>query len=532
MKAFVQLFTKISLTTKTNDPVIPLVEYFEQATEADKLWAIALLTHHRPKRIVSTTLLKKWALEISELPHWLFDESYQLVGDLTETIALILPVEPIDNNNSLSYWINYIKNLVKLTEIEKKEKVATAWNSLKKEERLIFNKLITGGFRVSISQKLMVEALAKYTQQAENILSHKLTSDWTPETTTFKELIFSKSALDDISNPYPFHLAYHLTDFPNTLGDKENWQAERKWDGIRGQIIIRDNSLFTWSRGAELITKKLPEYHSFSNLLPNGTVIDGEILAFKDGSPLPLNILEARLGRKNLTKKHLQEAPVVLVAYDLLELESIDIRSQPLSFRRKQLEALIKNIDTNGVLLFSGNIDFKDWDDLEKERANARQYHSEGLMLKRKDSLYQSGRKKGDWWKWKVEPLVIDAVMLYAQKGDNSRRNLYTHFTFALWENDQLIPFTKASLGLEEEELKEIADFVKKNTVERFGPVRSIQPALVFEIEFEGIQESARHKSGVVLKHPKIKRWRKEKLIDNANTLKDLKDLLKLYFIK
>ncbi|MEM6320549.1 MAG: ATP-dependent DNA ligase [Bacteroidota bacterium] len=532
MQAFTDLFIKIDQTTKTNAKVDALVNYFDQADESDKLWTMAILSHRRPKRTVSTTLLRTWAAEISQIPSWLFEESYHVVGDLAETISLVLPLPTKTSNHSLTYWINYVKSLGVLEEPEKKEKVMTAWESLDKDGRFIFNKLITGGFRIGVSQKLMVKALAKHTQQEASALSHRLMGNWTPDTTTFEELILSESALDDISKPYPFYLAYALEDNPETLGSPSDWQAERKWDGIRGQVIIREGEVFVWSRGEELVTDKYPEYHDFVNTLPNGTVIDGEILAFRDGKPLPFNVLQTRIGRKKVAKKHLQDAPVVLVAYDLLEWNGEDLRNEPLSVRREKLEKLVKNTDTNNRLLFSDSLSFNTWEKLAEERANARQYHSEGLMIKRKDSVYKSGRKRGDWWKWKVDPLIIDAVMIYAQRGHGRRANLYTDYTFAVWDGEKLVPFTKAYSGLTDKEFREVTKFVNKNTVEKFGPVRSVKPELVFEIAFEGINESKRHKSGVALRFPRISRWRQDKPAHEANTIEDLKDLLNTYALK
>lgn len=506
-----------------------MADYFKIAGEEDKLWTIAILSHRRPKRTVTTTFLRQWAAETGNIPHWLFEDSYHVVGDLAETIALILPNKKADSNHSLTYWINYIKNLKDLSETEKRDKVVFAWSVLDKDERFIFNKLITGGFRMGVSQKLMIKGLSKATDIEENILMHRLMGNWTPDQTTFEDLIFSENPLDDISKPYPFYLAYALDTEPEALGSPDEWQAERKWDGIRGQLIIRNGEIFVWSRGEELVTNKFPEYMALANILPDGTVLDGEILPFKDDQPLTFNNLQTRIGRKNVTKKILESVPVILMAYDLLEWQSKDIRDQPLSFRRQLLEELVAQYDTEGKLLLSDIVPFSSWKDLALERANSRAYFSEGLMLKKQNSVYKSGRKKGDWWKWKVDPLVIDAVMIYAQRGHGRRANLYTDYTFAVWDGKKLVPFTKAYSGLTDAEFRAITNFVRKNTLDRFGPVRAVKPELVFEIAFEGIQESKRHKSGVALRFPRMSRWRKDKTAEEANTLEDLKALLQLY---
>ncbi|MEL7120107.1 MAG: ATP-dependent DNA ligase [Bacteroidota bacterium] len=529
MKHFAQLFTQLDQTTKINPKVDALSHYFSQVDPSDRMWTIAILSHRRPKRTVTTTLLRHWAAEYSKIPLWLFEDSYHVVGDLAETITLVLPPPQKSSSESLTYWIEYIIGLGELEEEEKKEKVWSAWNALTRAERYIFNKLITGNFRVGVSQKLMTRALSQYTGIGENKLAHRLMGKWTPQNSTFDELILTEDPLEDISRPYPFYLAYALEDEPQDLGTLEDWQAEYKWDGIRGQLIVRNEELFVWSRGEELVTDKFPEYHPLTELLPDGTVIDGEILPFDNGQPLGFNVLQTRIGRKNVTKNILKKAPVILMAYDLLEFDGEDWRERPLSERRQKLEELVKEYPTEGIVQLSRLVDGNSWEELTEARENAREQLSEGLMLKRKSSTYRSGRKKGDWWKWKVDPLLIDAVMIYAQRGHGRRANLFSDFTFAVWKGEELVPFTKAYSGLTDKEFNEITQWVNKNTLERFGPVRSVKPIHVFEIAFEGIQASSRHKSGVALRFPRISRWRRDKPVNEANTLDDLKKMLELY---
>ena len=529
MKDIAHMFSQLDQTTKTNAKVQALADYFAKAREEDRLWTVAILSHRRPKRTVNTTLLRAWAAEFGKIEPWLFEESYHIVGDLAETIALVLPPPETITDLPLAFWIDYIKGLGALEEEEKKERVLAAWKQLDFQERFIFNKLITGGWRVGVSQKLMVRALGKYLDQDENTLAHRLMGNWTPDDTTFDDLLLSENPLDDISKPYPFYLAYALEDEPEELGEVSEWQAERKWDGIRGQLIIRDGEIFVWSRGEELITDKFPEYRPLVNLLPPGTVIDGEILPFKEGQILTFNDLQTRIGRKNVTKKILEKAPVVLMAYDLIEYQGEDIRSRPMSERRALLEQLLEAYPTGGLVQLSPTLEVSNWEALRVARAESRLHHSEGLMLKRRSAPYQSGRKRGDWWKWKVDPLVIDAVMIYAQRGHGRRANLYTDYTFAVWNGEALVPFTKAYSGLTDAEFREVTRWVNKNTIERFGPVRSVQAELVFEIAFEGIAKSTRHKSGVALRFPRISRWRKDKPKEEANTLEDLQKMLELY---
>jgi len=493
------------------------------------MWAMAILSHRRPKRTVKTSLLRQWAAELADIPLWLFEESYHKVGDLAETIALVLPPAEKQHDASLAQWIAVIKNLDKKEEAFKKATVIDALQGLTYNERFVFNKLITGSFRVGVSQKLMMRALAKFEDQDENTIAHRLMGNWTPDTITYEALIRAENPLDDISRPYPFYLAYAIDGEPENLGNPDDWQVERKWDGIRGQLIIREDNLFVWSRGEELVTDKFPEYHPLTDLLPNGTVIDGEILPFKDGLPLTFNVLQTRIGRKNVTKKILESAPVILMAYDLLEYEGEDIRQRPLRERRALLEKILIEHPTNDIIKLSEIVEIDQWEQAAAARADSRAHFSEGLMIKRLDSDYKIGRKKGDWWKWKVDPLTIDAVMIYAQQGSGRRANMYTDYTFAVWDGDNLVPFTKAYSGLTDKEFNKITAWVRKNTKERFGPVRSVKPELVFELAFEGINLSTRHKSGVALRFPRMSRWRKDKPASEANTLKDLKDLLKLY---
>ncbi len=529
MKRFAQLFVQLDQTTKINIKVKALADYFAEAPDEDKLWTIAILSHRRPKRTVTTTLLRQWASEYGKIPLWLFEESYHVVGDLAETITLVLPERKNIIEKSLTHWIHFIKELDGLEEVQKKEQIWYAWNGLSKAERYIFNKLITGNFRVGLSQKLMVRSLSKYTGIEENLLAHRIMGNWSPDENTFEQLILSENPLDDISKPYPFYLAYALEDPPEELGPLSEWQVERKWDGIRGQIIIREGKVFVWSRGEELVTDKFPEYHQLAKAIPDGTVLDGEILAFKDGQPLGFNTLQTRIGRKNVSKNILKKAPVILMAYDLLEWQGEDCRQEPMEKRRILLEGLVSKYDTGGILLLSDLVEVDTWDLVAKEREQSRNHFSEGLMLKKKDSVYQAGRRKGDWWKWKVDPLTIDAVMIYAQRGHGRRANLFTDFTFAVWNGEQLVPFAKAYSGLTDKEFQEITSWVRKNTIDRFGPVRSVTPTFVFEIAFEGIRASTRHKSGVALRFPRIKRWRKDKPVKEANTLDDLKEMLKNY---
>ncbi|KIN60430.1 DNA ligase [Sulfitobacter noctilucae] len=531
MKRFATLFNAIDQSTKTTVKVAALAAYFSEAEDADKLWTVALFSGRRPKRAVTTTRLREWAAEVADVPLWLFEDSYAIVGDLAETIALVLPPNTTSDNRSLSQWIADLRGLADVDEPERKAFVLDAWRRLGGTERFVFNKLITGGFRVGISQKLMTRALAKSTAKPEPEMAHRLMGNWHPDTDTWHSLIEAEDASADASRPYPFYLAYALEDGPENLDTPEDWRAEWKWDGIRGQLILRDGSYFVWSRGEELMTDRFPELARAIDHLPSGTVLDGELLVWLPDAaqPASFNALQARIGRKTVPKKLLTESPVVLHAYDLLEWEGQDIRDMPFAERRALLEAACADLPVDAPVKLSPQLKFSTWDDLATLRATAREENAEGLMLKRADSPYLSGRKKGDWWKWKLDPLTIDAVMIYAQSGSGRRANLFTDFTFAVRNGDDLVPFTKAYSGLTDAEFRKITAWVKKNTLQRFGPVRQVTPHHVFEIAFEGIQASTRHKSGVALRFPRMKRWRQDKPLAEANTLDDLNEMLRIY---
>ena len=531
MKRFAELFAAIDQSTKTTVKVAALADYFSDAPEADKLWTVALFSGRRPKRAVTTTRLREWASEAADVPLWLFEESYAIVGDLAETISLVLPPNPTQDDRPLSHWIGALRQLRDMEEAERKAFVLDCWRVLGGTERFLFNKLITGGFRVGVSQKLMTRALAQATGKPEAELAHRLMGNWHPDEVNWHALIEAEDASADASRPYPFYLAYALEAEPETLGDPRDWRAEWKWDGIRGQLILRDGDYFVWSRGEELMTDRFPELARAIDHLPPGTVLDGELLVWLPGADAPssFNALQARIGRKTVPRKLLKDAPVVLHAYDLLEWQGQDIRDRPFAERRALLEEACADLPPEAAVRLSPQHAFDDWSALADLRLTARAAQAEGLMLKRADSPYLAGRKKGDWWKWKLDPLTIDAVMIYAQSGSGRRANLFTDFTFAVWNGNDLVPFTKAYSGLTDAEFRKITAWVRKNTEERYGPVRKVKPHHVFEIAFEGIQASPRHKSGVALRFPRMARWRHDKPLQEANTLDDLKEMLRIY---
>lgn len=524
-QTFTQLFQRLDQTTSSKKKIEHLVEYFKNAPDPDKVWAIAIMSGKRPSRAVNTTLLRTWAAEMSQLPLWLFEESYHIVGDLAETIALVLPESTQQSSFDLTYWIQQMIDVKSADEEEKKNFIFNSWNQLQPFERFVFNKLITGGFRVGVAKKTITKALSIVADKEEAHIAHRLIGQWNPNETTFAELIFEDNILDDLSKPFPFLLAHPVEGETNALGDIQNYQFEHKWDGIRGQLIHRKGHLFVWSRGEELVTDKYPEYLEMQPHLPEGIALDGEIIGFQNERPLPFQQLQKRINRKSIGKKLRQEIPIVFIAYDIMEYQGNDVRHLPLLKRRQLLEEVVKET-RHPHLLLSNVLGFHSWSEAASEREKSRSIGSEGLMIKKLDATYQHGRKRGIWWKWKVDPLTIDAVMIYAMRGHGRRSGLYTDLTFAVWDGDLLVPFAKAYSGLTDAEFKEVTAFVNKNTKERFGPVRSVRPELVFELAFEGIGASTRHKSGIAVRFPRILRWRHDKKPEDANTLSELKALI------
>ncbi|HMC99527.1 MAG TPA: ATP-dependent DNA ligase [Ferruginibacter sp.] len=533
MKQFATLIDKLNTTTKTNEKLSALEDYFATANDKDKVWVIALFTGRRPKRTISSTLLRQWCAEFCKIPLWLLDECYHTVGDLSETIALLIdayhqPDQPAADKQ-LHYYIERFQQLERSTEEDRKQFMLQGWSELQTTiERFIFNKLLSGAFRIGVSQQLIVQALAKSTGTEAAVIAHRISGKWDPSMIGFDELISDEHNIADDSRPYPFYLAYPVEDDIEKLGDINEWQVEWKWDGIRGQMIKRNNEFFVWSRGEELMTDKFPEYEIIKEKLPNGTVLDGEIIVADGSRPLAFALMQTRIGRKNITKKIMQDAPVSFFAYDVLEYHGNDYRNEPLQRRRETLEQIVQAVNHEKLQL-SPVVHRLTWSELAELRQQSREHYAEGFMLKRKDSIYQTGRKRGDWWKWKIDALTIDAVMIYAQKGSGRRSNLYTDYTFAVKDGNNLIPFAKAYSGLTDKEIAQVDNFVKRNAIEKFGPVRTVKPELVFELAFEGIAASKRHKSGVALRFPRINRWRHDKKVDEINTLDDLKKLLELY---
>ena len=503
-----------------------MVNYFRRAPAEDAIWTVSFLIGRKPRQVVPTRELMKWAAELAGVPEWLFEASYDVVGDLAETITLLLPDSRRTSDRPLHQWVQ--QNLLPLRRMDperRRSEILDAWARMDESQRFVWNKLITGGFRVGVSQRLVVRALERLSGIDAAVISHRLMGEWPATVDTYRRILSTDTRDADISRPYPFYLAYPLGGDLSALGALDHWQVEWKWDGIRGQIIRRSGEVFIWSRGEELVTHKYPELAEEAARLPDGTALDGEILPWKEGRPLPFSELQRRIGRKTAGRKLLQEVPTAFLAYDLLEFGRKDRRGWDLARRRKRLKQVLSKLP-GSCLMVSPVVTVGSWEELAILRGDARRRGVEGFMLKRLDSVYQVGRRRGSWWKWKVDPLTVDAVLIYAQRGHGRRAGLYSDYTFAVRQGETLVPFAKAYSGLSDAEIRQVDRFIQRNTLERFGPVRSVRPELVFEIAFEGIWASSRHKSGVAVRFPRILRWRRDKKAEEADSIETLTSLL------
>lgn len=552
MKAFAELYARLDATTSSNAKLQAMQEYFAEAPPADAAWAVYFLAGGRPRQGVPTRVLRELATQLAGLSDWLFEESYQAVGDLAETIALLLPESSHASEQGLAWWLEeQLLPLRGLPPAELAERLPPLWAQLDRQSLMVSLKLLTGAFRVGVSKLLVTRALAGLAQIDAKRVAQRLVGytdlSHRPTAQRYLALIAAESEDEHAQRggqPYPFFLAHPLQQpleqFDAVLGAASDWLVEWKWDGIRAQLVKRDGRLWLWSRGEELITERFPELHELAEALPDGSVLDGELVAWKEpatGSGAvfgiqPFALLQQRIGRKTLSKKLLEEVPAALLAYDLLEWRGEDWRSRPQDERRARLELLVAEVG-DGRLQLSPQLTGSDWQDFARQREASRELGVEGMMLKRRDSLYGVGRTRdlGLWWKWKIDPFSVDAVLIYAQRGHGRRASLYSDYTFAVWDDSTpgervLVPFAKAYSGLTDEEMRKVDAIIRKTTVEKFGPVRSVTPTLVFELGFEGIALSKRHKSGVAVRFPRMLRWRTDKQVEDADTLATLQGLL------
>jgi DNA ligase-1 len=558
MKRFSQLFDELDSRTATSAKVQALRRYFAQAGEADAAWAVYFLAGGKPRQVVPTGVLRALACARAGIDEWLFEECYQAVGDLAETIAHVLPPPRAPSDVGLAEWVE--QRLLPLRELPpaaQAERVAGYWDELDPAGRFLLTKLIGGGFRVGVSRLLVQRALAEHAALDPKVVAQRMMGFTDkaarPDAAAWRALVAPEGAgaPPPPGQPYPFFLAHAvdapLEAFESRLGAPADWLVEWKYDGIRAQVVRRAGQAWIWSRGEDLVTERFPEVVAVAESLPDGTVLDGEILVWKDGRPAPFALLQQRIGRKQLTRKVLADAPVAFMAYDVLEWAGEDVRAWPQWRRREAL---------HGVpgLLVSPTVDAPSWTALAALRGESRERGVEGFMLKHRESRYGTGRTKagGTWWKWKIDPLSVDCLLVYAQPGHGRRASVYTDYTFAVWSRAprdaaeaqaaldaiaarqppapdalQLVPFAKAYSGLTDEEFREVDRVVRQTTLEKFGPVRSLRPTLVFELGFEGINRSARHRSGIAVRFPRMLRMRPDKPLHEADTLQALEAMLR-----
>jgi DNA ligase-1 len=526
VKAFAALYDALDRTTSTNKKVAALAAYFAAAPPEDAAWALYFLTGRKIKRLIPSRVLWELTRDLTGWPEWLLEHCYAAVGDFAEAMALLNDrgdaTTPVDF--SLARWIT--ERVIPLKEMNaaaQGDAMRRYWSELDVPQTFVLNRIITGEFRVGASSTLVVRALAQVAGVPPATMAHRVMGDWPPTAEFFAGLVDGAPSEPPVSRPYPFFLASPLEQPVASLGAREEWLAEWKWDGIRAQLVRRQGAVFLWSRGEELLAGRFPELEAAATHLPDGVVLDGEVLAYRD-AVLPFAVLQTRIGRQKLTPKVLAGAPAAFMAYDLLEDGGEDIRPRPLSDRRARLRQCLQGVSPR--LLLSPEVDAPSWAGLAALRDEARRRNVEGLMLKRLLSPYQAGRRRGDWWKWKIDPFTIDSVLIYAHPGHGRRATLFTDYTFGVWHEGQLVPVAKAYSGLSDEEILELDGWIRRHTIEKFGPTRAVEPTQVFEIAFEGIAASTRHRAGVAVRFPRILRWRQDKPAAEADTLEGLRAFL------
>jgi DNA ligase-1 len=542
MRRFTRLFTRLDATTSTGEKLAALEEYFRDTPPEDACWGLALLTGNRPKGVASTQVLRPLVLEVTGYPEWLLAECHAAAGDLSETIALLLPDEGAGAEEPLHRTMqDRVLALAGASADVKRAVIRDAWRDFNTDQRLVYHKLVRGGFRLGVQKRLVTRALATVAGIPPDIMAHRLIGSFEPSPEAFTRLISAESDADHEARPFPFFLAHPLSGEASALGDASEWLAEWKWDGIRAQLIRRDGDTGLWSRGEEPIAHQFPEIVAAGAGLPKGTVLDGEVLLWRGDRPLDFAALQRRLNRKVAPTHQLglfDDTRAVMLAYDLLEFEGRDLRGLPLEARRDRLTRLITDADSETLRLSPALVE-DSWDRLAERQGAARQQGAEGLMLKHRGSTYGVGRTKpgGEpgWLKWKVDPYTIDAVLTAAQPGSGRRANLYTDYSFGLWDrsddpaNPTLVTFAKAYSGLEQDEIERLDRWIRSNTTSKSGPFRQVRPVQVFELGFEGLQASGRHKSGIAVRFPRILRWRTDKPAEEADTIDALRALLEAH---
>lgn len=529
MRRFAQLFRELDESNRTLDKVEALARYFREVPPADGAWALWLLLGRKFPARVRSAHLRAWAGDLAGVPDWLLGECYERVGDSAETVALLVPGldgGPGTDEGLCRFVEDRVLPLSDWDPSVQFQLVRETWSRLNRQQAFVFNKMLTGNLRVGAARGLVIRGLSEALALDTQVVTHRLMGEWQPSAAFFEALRAPEGQGDEARRPYPFYLASPLND-PQELGAPEDWLAEWKWDGIRAQLLKRGGDISLWTRGEELVTDSYPEVVEAARFLPAGTVLDGELLCWRDDAPLHFNALQTRISRKQLTSAILRDCPVAFMAYDCLEWQGRDIREQPQAARRAVLEGLLGGLTARtSTFRLSELVPLSAWDDLRTTWERSRDKGVEGLMLKHRAGPYRVGRVKGQWWKWKVAPYTVDLVMIYAQTGTGRRANFFTDYTFGAWEGEELVPVAKAYSGLSDAEIREVDAWVKRYSLAKHGPVRVVPPVQVFEIAFEGIRASSRHRSGVAMRFPRIARWRRDKPPAEADTVANLRALI------
>jgi DNA ligase-1 len=519
MREFARLCQKLWESDRSSEKVDAMAAYFKRATPRDAAWTLRLLMSHTGRRPVKSRRLVAWMAEMADIPEWLVEESCSATGDIADTISLLPFGDPAEEDSvPLHRWLEErLPGLAGIPEHVQRERVQSDWKQLSGDERYLWTKLMTGTFRAGVSPEAVVRALSRATDVPEAVIVQRLVGEWSPTEAFYVELTQSHEAFEGLGRPLPFCSANPLDHDLNSLGKTSEWLAEWMWGGIRTQLVRQGRASAIWSEDDELLNLRFPEVQEACDHLPEGVILDGEILAWRDGAPLSSADLQRRL--INVANSKLRrECPVVFMAFDLLQSQGVDLRGWPLLERRERLAALVADLGLPQIMLApvlsSGN-----WHEWRVAGAQARERHALGLVLKPLDSRY-TGTKPSPWRTWKCKPLTIDAVLIYGERGQGQRAPVYT---FGVWEDDELVPIAKTSAGLTPAEVVEVEAFIKRNTLERFGPVRTVKPALVMEIAFDDIRISSRHKSGFSVQGPRIVKWRRDKTAFEADSLRRMK---------
>lgn len=505
MKRFAELCAILESTANAREKMAALTVYFQDAPPPDAIWAIRLLLGWKPSRIATSQTLRRWARECVQFPDWLFEESCAAVGNLLETLALLIPLP--DTPGDVPLHVRMQRDLLPLrdlTENEQRAAVSAAWTQMDAQQRFVWNTLLTGGFRPHVSEKTLIRALSAWRGLPTTVLACRLKQEWEPTVAGYRALFSHDIAALDSSQLYPFQRWYEEPPARGASGAIGDWRIDWHRNGMRAQLIKRGSSVFLWSDDHVIVNDTFPEICEAMAAMTDGTVLDGVITAWSADGPLHRAELERRMKRKRLTKKFKHEVPVRYWVYDLLEIQGEDVRTQPFRQRIHQAAGIIPT-EVGSVIHLAEPLEAASWHRLHALRNDARRHGADGVLLRRwTASACPSTRKADQWRVWKADPLTAPVVLVYVQALNAASGQRSVEGTFAAWDGGDLVPVAKTSAGFSDEDVNAIEEFAKQHTVERFGPVRSLKAELVFTLAFDSVSLSTRRKSGLVLHHPRV----------------------------